>query len=96
MATQTAAVAAPFIYDSGQEVVPIGGFTGRTPQPSLADLRAMIARGDFHVVIQAPTVSDPRLVWVAQHCFALPMPAGGAKASPGLRFAVYYCGRPPV
>jgi 4-amino-4-deoxy-L-arabinose transferase-like glycosyltransferase len=92
MATQTAAVAAPFIYDSGQEVVPIGGFSGTTPQPSLASLQAMIARGDFHLVIQAPTVSDPRLVWVAQHCFALP---SAAAASGGLRFAVYYCGRPP-
>jgi 4-amino-4-deoxy-L-arabinose transferase-like glycosyltransferase len=91
MATQTSAVAAPFVYDSGQEVVPIGGFTGTVPQPTLAGLRAMIARGDFHLVIQAPTVSDPRLAWVAQHCFALPAAAG---ASGGLRFAAYYCGRP--
>jgi hypothetical protein len=47
-------------------------------------------------VTQAPTVSDPRLEWVADHCF--PVPAGGAAAqgSSGLRFAVYYCGRPPL
>ena len=97
MATQTSAVAAPFIYDSGQEVVPIGGFTGTAPEPSLTSLRAMIARGDFHLVTQSPAVSDPRLVWVADHCFAVP--AGGAAAgqgSDGLRFAVYYCGRPPI
>jgi hypothetical protein len=96
MATQTSALAVPFIFDSGQEVVPIGGFTGTAPQPSLAGLRAMIARGDFHLVIQAPTVADPRLVWVANHCFALPTPAGAAQGSPGPRFAIYYCGRPPV
>ena len=96
MATQTSAVAAPFILDSGQEVVPIGGFTGTAPQPSLAGLRAMIARGDFHLVIQAPTDTDPRLVWVANHCVALPTPAGAAQGSPGPRFAIYYCGRPPV
>jgi 4-amino-4-deoxy-L-arabinose transferase-like glycosyltransferase len=97
MATQTSALAAPFIYDSGQEVVPIGGFTGTVPEPSLAGLKAMVARGDFHVVTQAPAVTDPRLVWVAEHCF--PLPAGGAAAAPasgGQRFAVYYCGRPPV
>jgi hypothetical protein len=93
MATQTSAVAAPFIYDSGEEVVPIGGFTGTVPQPSLSSLRAMIARGDFHLVIQAPNVSDPRLLWVANHCFGLPAGKGTAG---GLRFAVYYCGRPPV
>jgi 4-amino-4-deoxy-L-arabinose transferase-like glycosyltransferase len=91
MATQTSAVAAPFIYDSGQEVVPIGGFTGTIPEPSLPSLQAMIARGDFHLVIQAPSVSDPRLIWVAQHCFAL----NPGNAAPGrLRLSVYYCGGP--
>ena len=74
MATQTAAVAAPFIYDSGREVVPIGGFTGTIPEPSLARLKAMIAAGDFHLVIQAPQVSDPRLVWGGGHC--LPISTG--------------------
>ena len=91
MATQTSAVAAPFIYDSGEEVLPIGGFTGTIPQPTLGDLKAMIARGDFHLVIQAPNVTDPRLAWVASHCFPLP---AGPNAAGGLRFAVYYCGRP--
>jgi 4-amino-4-deoxy-L-arabinose transferase-like glycosyltransferase len=91
MATQTSAVAAPFIYDSGREVVPIGGFTGTIPEPSLAALEAMISRGEFHIVVQAPQVDDPRLVWVARHCLALP---AAPAASGGLRFAVYYCGRP--
>jgi len=93
MATETSAVAAPFIYDSGQEVVPIGGFTGTIPEPSLSSLRQMIARGDFHLVIQSPTVTDPRLRWIAQHCFPLP---SSSSASGGLRFAVYYCGRPTL
>ena len=93
LATQTSAVAAPFIYDSGQEVVPIGGFTGTIPEPSLSRLQAMIAQGDFHLVIQAPTVSDPRLVWVANNCFPL-KPA--AAASGGLRFVAYFCGRLPL
>ena len=35
MATQTSAVAAPFIYDTGQEVLPIGGYSGSIPEPSL-------------------------------------------------------------
>ena len=91
MATQTSAVAAPFIYDSGREVVPIGGFTGTIPEPSLAALQAMISRGEFHIVVQATQVSDPRLVWVARHCLALPV---APTAAGGLRFAVYYCGRP--
>jgi len=92
MATQTAAVAAPFIYDSGQEVLPIGGYTGTIPEPTLSALKAMIARGDFHLVIQAPVVSDPRLEWVAHDCLPL-RPAAESSPTPGrLRFAVYYCG----
>ena len=70
--------------------MPIGGFTGTIPEPSLSSLQAMIARGDFHLVIQAPTVTDPRLVWVADHCFPL-KPAAGAFG--GLRFVAYFCGR---
>jgi hypothetical protein len=96
MATQTSAVAAPFIYDAGQEVLPIGGYTGTIPEPTLETLRSMIARKDFRLVIQAPVVSDPRLIWVAKHCFALP-PVASSPTGPGaLRFAVYYCGRTPV
>jgi 4-amino-4-deoxy-L-arabinose transferase-like glycosyltransferase len=89
MATQTSAVAAPFIYDSGQEVVPIGGYSGTSPSPSLQQLRSMVARGTFHIVVQAPVVNDPRLRWVARHCQALPSP--GPTAS-GLNFSIYYCG----
>ena len=92
-ATQTSAVAAPFIYDSGREVVPIGGFTGTIPEPSGAALLSMIRKGDFHIVIQSPTVTDPRLLAVARRCFPL---SSGAAAAPGApRFAVYYCGRAP-
>ena len=95
MATQTSALAAPFIYDTGQEVLPIGGYTGTIPVPSLATLKSMIARGDFHLVIQAPTVTDQRLVWIAEHCLALTPRARASPASVGLRFVTYYCGPPP-
>ena len=95
MATQTAAVAAPFIYDSGQEVLPIGGFAGTAPEPTLATLQAMIVHADFHLVIQAPIVTDPRLLWVKRHCFALPAIPKASDISDGPRLATYYCGRPP-
>jgi len=92
-ATQTSALAAPFIYGSGQEVLPIGGFTGTIPEPSLASLKAMVANGDFHLVIQARGASDPRLVWIAGHCIPLNTGTSGSSAAIKLRFAVYYCGR---
>jgi hypothetical protein len=86
MATQTSALAAPFIYTSGQEVLPIGGFTGTIPSPSLGALQSMIRSGLFHLVLQSPTTTDPRLVWIAQHCAPLPQPPDAPA-----HYAIHYC-----
>lgn len=59
-----------FAYPTGDEVLPIGGFTGTGPSPTLDQLRADVAAGRFHVVLSFPS-ADPRLVWVDQHCRAL-------------------------
>ncbi len=90
MATQTSALASPFIYVSGQEVLPIGGFTGTIPEPSLSTIKAMIHAGAFHLVLQSPSTTDPRLVWIAHHCIPVPPPkAVGVPSAP--RYAIYYC-----
>jgi len=67
LATQTAALASVFIYDSGREAFPIGGFTGTIPSPTLRQLQADIRQGRFHLVLAA-TSTDPRLRWIAAHC----------------------------
>jgi hypothetical protein len=87
MATQTSALASPFIYATGQEVVPIGGYTGTIAEPSLARLQSMIRAGDFHLVLRSRTATDPRLVWVAQHCVRLRQTARDAP-----QFVSYFCG----
>jgi 4-amino-4-deoxy-L-arabinose transferase-like glycosyltransferase len=88
MATQTSALASPFIYSSGLEVLPIGGYAGTGPEPTLAELQSMIKAGDFHLVLQSRTVTDPRLVWVAQNC-RLVVSANASSTSP---FDAYFCG----
>ena len=88
LAVQTAAVAA-FFASSGQEVLPIGGFTGTIPSPTLSQLQADIRAGQFHLVL-AYSSTDPRIEWIATHCqnvtksgaplksyFCLPADAGG-------------------
>ena len=88
MAVQTAAVAA-FFSSSGQEALPIGGFTGTIPSPTLSQLQADIRAGQFHLVL-AYSSTDPRIEWIAAHCqnvtksrtplksyFCLPADAGG-------------------
>jgi 4-amino-4-deoxy-L-arabinose transferase-like glycosyltransferase len=89
MATQTAALAAPFIWASGQEVVPVGGFTGAIPSPTLATLQHLISTNFLRTFLQSPTTTDPRLVWVATHCLHITKRAPGQKSA--LPIAVYYC-----
>lgn len=91
MATETAALAAPFIFYSGLEVLPIGGFTGTIPSPSLRDIVALVRHNVFHLVLQAPSTSDPRLRWIAGHCLDVGRRTAPSSSGPSLRLAVYYC-----
>jgi 4-amino-4-deoxy-L-arabinose transferase-like glycosyltransferase len=76
LATQTSAVASVFIYASGLEALPIGGFTGTIPSPTLGQLKADIRAGRFHLVLAGKS-NDPRLRWIAAHCLAVGRPKAG-------------------
>jgi 4-amino-4-deoxy-L-arabinose transferase-like glycosyltransferase len=88
MATQTSVLAAPFIWASGREIIPIGGFTGTIPEPTLGGLKAMIELNQVHIFIQAPVTADPRLTWIARRCIKITKTTG---PKPVLPVAVYYC-----
>jgi 4-amino-4-deoxy-L-arabinose transferase-like glycosyltransferase len=88
MATQTSVLAAPFIWASGQEVLPVGGFTGTIPEPTLATLRHLVKTGFVSTFLQSPTTTDPRLTWVAGHCLDV---SKRATLKAALPIAVYYC-----
>jgi len=88
MATQTSVLAAPFIWATGQEVLPIGGFTGTLPEPSLATLKNLIKMNDVRTFIQSPATTDPRLTWIARHCIKVPNRPGAVKTLP---ISAYYC-----
>jgi 4-amino-4-deoxy-L-arabinose transferase-like glycosyltransferase len=83
LAAQSALLPSAIIYDSGLEALPIGGFDGTTPSPTLAQLQADIRRGLFHLV-WISSATDPELVWVINHCaqrtqrlfYCGPTPAG--------------------
>jgi 4-amino-4-deoxy-L-arabinose transferase-like glycosyltransferase len=70
LAAQTGYLAALYIDESGTEAVPIGGFDGTSPSPTLAQLRKDILNDDFHLVVVAST-ADPRMAWVVAHCSPL-------------------------
>ncbi len=69
-ATDTSSTAATYIYYTGREILPIGGYRGGIPSPTLTRLQQYIATGDlraFLIPIEPPS-EDPRLVWVRTHC----------------------------
>ena len=61
---------------SGKEFLPIGGFTGSIPEPTINQLESMIRAGKFHLVLLTGG-HDPRLTWIAHHCQHLG-PGGGS------------------
>ena len=87
LATQTSVIAAPFIFATGQEVLPIGGYDGSTPEPTLAALRSAIAHGAFHLVLTASHTDDVRALFIQQHC----LPVHPTGPSPAVSLRVSYC-----
>lgn len=91
MAVQSSVLAAPFIFATGQEVLPIGGYTGTEPEPSVAGLARMVGRGDFHLVLASLGSRLPQISWVRRHCLRL----NATKATPVIGpLRVFYC-QPP-
>ncbi len=68
LATDSSILAAPFILASGKEVLPIGGYQGGAPEPSLADLRHRIAAGEVRTFLIPAVSDDPRIEWIAARC----------------------------
>jgi 4-amino-4-deoxy-L-arabinose transferase-like glycosyltransferase len=73
LAAQSSALASVFIYDSGLEALPLGGFTGTIPAPTLAQLKEDVREGQFHLAILSATrTRSPVLSWITAHCRATP------------------------
>jgi 4-amino-4-deoxy-L-arabinose transferase-like glycosyltransferase len=86
--TDTSAVAADYILESGREVLPIGGFTGAIPSPTLEQIRVDIALGAVRLAIVPvdPPGNDPRIGWIRTHCDLVRLDPPRA-----VRFGVYDC-----
>ncbi|MFI7003236.1 ArnT family glycosyltransferase [Nocardia sp. NPDC050175] len=84
--TYTSVLASPFILATGTEIPSIGGFTGRSPVPTTAEVARMIEGDQVGLVLISPA-DDDRITWITQHCKKLPDTGDG----PGL--LAYFCGR---
>ena len=83
-ATDSSILAAPFILASGREVLPIGGFQGGIPSPTLADLQRRIAAGEVRAFLVPLTSDDPRVVWIHGHCTPPAEPQGSSPSPTAL------------
>lgn len=68
LATDSSVLAAPFILATGEEILPIGGFQGGIPAPTLGQLRRYISSGEARAFLIPRAGSDPRMVWIRAHC----------------------------
>ena len=92
--TDTSGLAENYILYSGREVLPIGGFLGNVPAPTLATLQADIRRGYVRgfVLPVSPPGPDPRVRWIESHCVRQPPPPD----RPPVPYANFACGPGPV
>jgi 4-amino-4-deoxy-L-arabinose transferase-like glycosyltransferase len=86
-ATDTSLVAAPYILASGREILPIGGFEGGIPAPTVAQLQREVSSGQLRALLLPPSSKDARLVWVYRHCKRTKSETGGR-----VPFVLYDCG----
>ena len=58
------------IMATGREFLPVGGFTGSVPAPSLAEFERFVAEGRVRrvTVTTSPLTRTPDLRWVVSHC----------------------------
>jgi 4-amino-4-deoxy-L-arabinose transferase-like glycosyltransferase len=90
--------AAAYILSANASILPMGGFTGQVPFPTLGQFRHLIGSGELHYVIirgselvasrwaQSPTA--PVLRWVQSHCAVVTDVRHSGAASQ----ALYHCG----
>ena len=92
--TDTSGLAENDILYSGREVLPIGGFLGNVPAPTLATLQADIRRGYVRgfVLPVSPPGPDPRVRWIESHCIRQPPPPHRRPVP----YASFFCGLGPV
>ncbi len=97
MATTYWSQAAPYILATGKEVLPVGGFSGSVPSPTLARVRDLVSTGQLRFFLLSPAGGEHGMFglaragqaltitnWVRSACEKVP---GGVGAG-----ALYRCG----
>ncbi|MEQ0564441.1 glycosyltransferase family 39 protein [Amycolatopsis sp. NEAU-NG30] len=87
-----ASTVAPFLIDSDELVIGMGGFGGRDDAPSLAQLDRWLAEGKLKFVLSGAglpggpprgPVQEERRRWIERHCTVVDPAAYGGRSGPG-------------
>jgi 4-amino-4-deoxy-L-arabinose transferase-like glycosyltransferase len=89
-AADSSTLAARYILATGREVLPIGGYKGGIPTPSLRQLQRYIASGQLRgfLIPTLPVSRDPRIAWIRTHC-SRASPSEGP--IPQVKLALFQC-----
>jgi 4-amino-4-deoxy-L-arabinose transferase-like glycosyltransferase len=89
--------ASAYILSANASILPMGGFTGQVPFPTLGEFRHLIGSGELHYVIvrhtelvtsgRSHSSAAPILRWVESQCTVVRIPHSGA-----LTPRLYHCG----
>nr|BFE29891.1 glycosyltransferase family 39 protein [Actinomadura rugatobispora] len=105
-ATTSFDTASTFIAGAGAKVLPIGGFRGSVPAPTLSRIKELVADGDLRFILVGgsadigysgtpitPTVNDV-IQWTRSACTPVPESsyAGAGAAQPNPQELLYDCG----
>jgi 4-amino-4-deoxy-L-arabinose transferase-like glycosyltransferase len=65
-------------FATGREYLPVGGFTGQVPDPTLQQFVSDVAQSKVYRVVVGvhPLTNDPDLLWVVAHCLKVSPPSG--------------------
>jgi hypothetical protein len=89
LTVETSAAASSGILATGREFLPVGGFSGRVPSPTLRAFVADVRAGKVAdvLVTASPMTRNPDIEWVIAHCT---VHARGATALGGNRSTRLY------
>ncbi|TQF02531.1 glycosyltransferase family 39 protein [Kitasatospora acidiphila] len=99
LATIGWSAAQPYILSTGAKVLPIGGFSGQIPQPTLSAFTALVQQGRVHFLLTggggmgmmgrsgsgsaSDTSSDQITAWAKAHCSEVPSTDYGVSQAAG-------------
>jgi 4-amino-4-deoxy-L-arabinose transferase-like glycosyltransferase len=85
----TGVLASPLIMITGREYLPIGGYGGGNPSPTLDQIEELVASSHTHwfVIPVSPRGADPRLDWIRRSCSL----RSSAPYTSLARLGEYYC-----